>query len=143
MTHKDTLIYGIDEIDQVIEKLYLLLPKYKIFAFSGDLGTGKTTLIKKILKKCGIKEVITSPTFNYVNNYLNSVNENFYHFDLYRIKDLETFQELGFQEFLNKNNSWCFIEWPKIINNILNKKVCFIYLEYYNIDKRKLVYEIK
>ncbi|MCK9543009.1 MAG: tRNA (adenosine(37)-N6)-threonylcarbamoyltransferase complex ATPase subunit type 1 TsaE [Novosphingobium sp.] len=132
------MIYNIDQIDKIVEELYLLIPKYKIFAFSGDLGAGKTTIIKKLLKKCGIQDVIVSPTYLYVNHYTNFQQKNFYHFDLYRIKDLKSFQEFGFHEILNQENSWAFIEWPDIINNLIYKNCVFIYLEYLDIDQRKI-----
>lgn len=143
MNLKDNLIYSLDQMDKIIEELFLKLQECQIFAFSGDLGAGKTTIIKKFLKRCGIQEVITSPTYLYVNHYVNSIEQNFYHFDLYRIKNLEAFQNFGFHEILSKENSWIFIEWPEVIESLLNKKVCFIYLEYYNINERKLYCEVK
>lgn len=136
------IIYDLNQIDAIVQELFLLLNKYNIFAFYGDLGVGKTTIIKKILKKAGVGDIVLSPTYNYLNKY-NNKEKTFYHFDLYRIKDLKSFQEFGFDEILNEENSIIFIEWPEIIESLLNKKICFIYLEHYNIDKRKLTYKFK
>ncbi|MFA5074563.1 MAG: tRNA (adenosine(37)-N6)-threonylcarbamoyltransferase complex ATPase subunit type 1 TsaE [Candidatus Babeliales bacterium] len=121
--------FGFKDIKD-INKKYILpnLKNYKILTFSGPLGAGKTSLIKEILSSCGIKEIITSPTFNYVNIYKIQDNQNntYYHFDLYRIDSLNEFLQLGFDEILydciSDKNSWCFIEWPDVIKDILNKK---------------------
>lgn len=138
-----TFIYTLKELDNVVENLYLLFDKCSIFVFSGDLGSGKTTIIKRLLKRLGINEVTVSPTFLYVVQYFNQLNQKFNHFDLYRIGNLEEFESMGFSELLYEANSWSFIEWPEIILPILNKNVCLINIEYYGENKRKLTYEIK
>lgn len=101
----------------------LLMPQLsqkRIFTLSGPLGAGKTTIIKEFLHQCGITEIVTSPTFNYVNTYTTQDGKTFYHFDLYRIDSLDSFIATGFEELLFKHNSWCIIEWPHVINDLLN-----------------------
>jgi len=81
--------FGIDQVDKIVqEHLVPKLEKYTIFTFSGPLGAGKTTLIKKFLKACGVDQIVTSPTFNYVNTYKTKNGMIFNHFDLYNNLDL-------------------------------------------------------
>lgn len=135
------IIYSLDQIDQAVNLLISLFDKCSVFAFHGDLGAGKTTLIKKILKQVGVKELITSPTFTYVSIYQNAKGQTFYHFDLYRIKTLQEFIDLGFNEYLYTENSWSFIEWPEVIAPLIKTKACHVYLDYHE-DKRILTAKI-
>ena len=78
----------------------------------GDLGTGKTTLVKEIIFALGVKEKVKSPTFTIIEPYeLN--NENIYHVDLYRIIDPSELEIIGLREYLNESNAIIFIEWPE------------------------------
>ncbi|KKP23893.1 MAG: ATPase [candidate division TM6 bacterium GW2011_GWF2_28_16] len=140
------IIFKLSELETIVKKEILpLLGKYKIFLFTGPLGAGKTTFIKNILKEIGVNQVITSPTFNYVNSYeinykKNNINLN--HFDLYRINNLDSFLSLGFDEYFYKTNNFCFIEWPEIledffINNELETQICRIELSFYENDFEK------
>ena len=131
------VIFSEDEIEDVVTYFYDQLNDCKIMAFSGPLGAGKTTLIRALLRKCGIKEPVTSPTFIYVNRYINEDGKIFYHFDLYRIESLFDFLDSGFDEYFYEPNSWCFIEWPEIIKSVLPSGTCSIMLNYHN-DKREL-----
>ncbi|MCB9492957.1 MAG: tRNA (adenosine(37)-N6)-threonylcarbamoyltransferase complex ATPase subunit type 1 TsaE [Epsilonproteobacteria bacterium] len=100
-----------------------LLDKYSIFTFTGPLGAGKTTLIREVLRQCGITQHITSPTFGYLNVYQNSNGQTFHHFDLYRIDSLESFIGQGFNEYLLPvgHNTYTLIEWPQLIKPLLER----------------------
>jgi len=135
--YKDRIVFGENEITKVADYLYDHLNDCKIFAFSGPLGAGKTTLIRELLRRSGVKERITSPTFVYVNRYKNSEEQIFYHFDLYRIERVSDFLAAGFDEYLQQPNGKVFIEWPEVIDSLLKDKCCYIMLDYYN-DKREL-----
>ncbi len=137
LNNEKILIFSESEIPEVVDYLYNYLNDCKILAFSGPLGAGKTTLIRELLHKCGVKEPIRSPTFIYVNRYKNDQGQVFYHFDLYRIEELTDFLEAGFDEYLEDPNGWCLIEWPEVIEPILKGRACFVFIDYYN-DKRKL-----
>ncbi|MBD3231089.1 tRNA (adenosine(37)-N6)-threonylcarbamoyltransferase complex ATPase subunit type 1 TsaE [Candidatus Dependentiae bacterium] len=137
--------YDIKHLDKIVEKILIpRLDEFKIFTFRGPLGAGKTTLIKELLRKCGVSEVVTSPTFNYVNTYVNLQGQVFNHFDLYRITSIDNFLELGLDEYLYKNEkTWNLIEWPEVIDSLLNKiplknKVFKIFITYNGneLDKR-------
>lgn len=136
---ENSITYSLDTIDHAVNKINKLLPKYNIFTFTGDIGAGKTTLIKKLLINNGVTDIITSPTFNLVNIY----NHKFYHFDLYRLKSAQDFFSQGFHELLSEPNSWFFIEWPEIILNnpeITNQPICNIDIEYVSPTERRLSY---
>lgn len=105
--------------DVITKNLIPQLDQFSILTFQGPLGAGKTTLIKLLLKQCGIYENTTSPTFGYVNSYTNNQGVTFHHFDLYRINSLETFLSLGFDEYFYQKKSICLIEWPEVITNLL------------------------
>ncbi len=139
------IVFKLNELDNIIKKEIIpRLKKYKIFLFTGPLGAGKTTFIKNVLKNCGVTDLITSPTFNYVNSYQGKDKKIFNHFDLYRIEDLESFFSLGFDEYFYKKDNFCFVEWPKIIENFLIKSdmkdfICRIELRFCEADIEKRI----
>lgn len=134
MTHtiskQEEMIFSLDDVQSVAKKLASLRTECAIFTFTGLLGAGKTTLVKALLKECGVRDVVTSPTFTYMNVYTNDAHETFYHFDLYRIASLDDFLHAGFADYLYQPRSWCFIEWPEPVMPLLEKKVCHIYIDY-------------
>jgi len=89
----------------------------RIFLFYGDMGTGKTTLIKSICEYLGTTEPVTSPTFSIVNEYIGA-NAKIYHFDFYRLKNQTEALDLGYEEYFY-SGAYCFIEWPEKIAGLL------------------------
>lgn len=127
-----------DQVSLVAKELCALMPEIKIFTFSGPLGAGKTTLVQNILREIGITEPITSPTYTYVNVYrLKGIT--FYHFDLYRLNSLDDFIQAGFDEYLYQPDSYCFIEWPEIIENLIEKDSCKVIIDYDTEDSRFVI----
>ncbi len=131
-------IYTLDTINEVAEELAQILGECAVVTFSGTLGAGKTTLIQALLKQYAIHDVVQSPTFTYLTTHISPTGETFYHFDLYRLKNLQEFLNAGFEEYLYQPESWALIEWPEIILPILKKRVCFLSLEYHGNDRRRL-----
>ena len=109
---KNIFKYELNEIDKVSDIIISELDKTNIILFNGEIGSGKTTIIKSILVKLGVSQNITSPTFSIVNEYLLK-RDNIYHFDLYRIKSFDELNQIGFEDYIYSNNL-CFIEWPKL-----------------------------
>lgn len=95
-----------------------LLDQFKIATFSGDLGAGKTTFIKEIIRQSGSEDLVSSPSFSIVNEYLCHTG-SIYHFDLYRIKDPEELWNIGWFDYLDSGNI-CLIEWPAMAGPLLN-----------------------
>lgn len=139
---KYEIIYTLDEVTAVAQELRKLLSSCSGMTFTGSLGAGKTTLVQELLRQCGIKGAIQSPTFTYVNIYLNERRQTFYHFDLYRLSSPEAFMALGLQEYLYNPNSWSLIEWPAVIDSLLTHDVCRVTVEYIDEAHRRLLYEI-
>jgi tRNA threonylcarbamoyladenosine biosynthesis protein TsaE len=100
-----------NELDEVIKVLIDKLPENRIFTFVGDLGAGKTTLIKKFCSKLGVEGEMSSPTFGLVNTY-NSNKGTIYHTDWYRVNDIVELYDVGIDESL-EDGIWL-IEWPEI-----------------------------
>ena len=101
------------------------LDNKSIIVLCGDLGSGKTKFTEGILKYFGLENEISSPTFNIVNEY-DANNLKIYHFDLYRLSDIDEFYAMGGEEYLN--NGICIFEWGEMIEDILPKdyiKICF------------------
>ena len=112
--------------------------KSNIFTFEGEIGVGKTALIKIILKHLKVKDLVKSPTFSIVNEYLTSDNKIIYHFDFFRIKDKIEVINIGFEDYLDSSN-YCFIEWPNNIKNLLPNDINKIMMEYVSETKRKII----
>lgn len=132
----------------VVTYLIPILATHRIITFTGPLGAGKTTLIKELLKQCGITKTVTSPTFGYFNTYIDQQQRTFYHFDLYRLKTVDDFIHAGFDEYLNNTNTWVLIEWPEIIEKFLQNKqiqssVCAITMKYEPNDINKRILDIQ
>ncbi len=125
-----TVNFTLQDIDRLVEQLRKRMASCQIITFTGPLGAGKTTVIKHLLRACGVTQTVTSPTFTYVNCYQNDQRQRFCHFDLYRIESLEQFLQAGFDEYLYVPNSWCFIEWPAPIMAFLKQGVCHVTLSY-------------
>jgi tRNA threonylcarbamoyladenosine biosynthesis protein TsaE len=117
---------NIDDLDQICEKLIEQF-QHKVVLFYGEMGNGKTTLIKQLCKKLGVNESTSSPTFSIVNEYKTNDNKTIYHFDFYRIKDENEVLDFGYEEYLYSNN-FCFIEWPEKIPNMLPADVVKVYI---------------
>jgi len=111
-----------------------------IITLTGDLGAGKTTLVKQLLKSWGVQDEILSPTFTYVNCYKNDQGQKIYHFDLYRVLNSNQFFELGFDEYLHEPGAVCLVEWPGVIAPILtNLPVLRLEIEHVSDISRKLM----
>ncbi len=91
------------------------------------MGSGKTTLIKEIVKQLGVDEVASSPTFSLVNEYHSDKGEIIYHFDFYRIENEEEAFDIGVEEYFYSDH-WCFIEWPEKVENLLPLESVAIHL---------------
>lgn len=139
-THE--IIFQKNSIHSVAQDLYPLLAKTSVFAFSGSLGAGKTTVIQAILQNAGIYEPIQSPTFSTLNSYTNVRGECFHHFDLYRMKNPHEFIMGGFDEYFYEPNNWCFIEWPEVIASLLPPTTCHMVIDYHGNESRRLRYDL-
>lgn len=110
------------ELDKLVTLIRETYPEYKTFVLEGDLGAGKTTFVKYFCQAHHTEDAISSPTFSIVNEYLNGKQERFYHFDLYRINEIEELYDLGFQEYLDTGD-FIFIEWAEMAMSFLESHI--------------------
>jgi tRNA threonylcarbamoyladenosine biosynthesis protein TsaE len=106
------------ELPIIADKLLQEFGEHKVVLLYGEMGTGKTTLIKFICKHLGVVDATSSPTFSIVNEYLTNENKVVYHFDFYRIVKESEVLDLGYEDYFYSGN-YCFIEWPEKIPNLI------------------------
>ena len=128
--------YNLSELSDVAREI-LSQSKSKILLFYGEMGAGKTTLIKEICSLLDIEDKISSPTFSLVNEYKSRQGESVYHFDFYRIEDEEEAMDIGFEEYID-SDKWCLIEWPQNIENLLPLKSSAIQIQILENGNRSL-----
>ena len=110
-------VKGLAGLDDAAKRIIATAQDERIFIFEGEMGAGKTTLIKALASALGVMEVVTSPTFSIVNEY-DAHGKIMYHFDFYRIKNLQEAYDIGYEEYFYSGNI-CFIEWPEKIASLL------------------------
>ena len=119
----NTLFYeNLEELNSIAKQILDYTPSHKRFAFYGEMGVGKTTLIKALSLQLGVIGIVSSPTFSIVNEYQADENTKIYHFDFYRIEDEEEVFDIGYEEYFF-SNAYCFIEWPEKIPNLIQDMV--------------------
>lgn len=111
-------IKNIDHIQQAAREFIDHIGHNTIFAFYGNMGAGKTTFIKAVCEELGVEDVINSPTFAIVNEYMTGHGDTIYHFDCYRINKIVEAMDMGCQDYFDSGNV-CFIEWPENIDSLL------------------------
>ncbi|WDF65601.1 tRNA (adenosine(37)-N6)-threonylcarbamoyltransferase complex ATPase subunit type 1 TsaE [Flavobacterium sp. KACC 22763] len=130
------IVFSLDQIQEVAEQIIASNPN-KIILFNGEMGVGKTTLIKQLCKSLGITDATSSPTFSLVNEYQIPNGKKVYHFDFYRIKQETEALDMGVDDYLYSGN-WCFIEWSEKIANLIPEEHSTINIGLLSDGKREL-----
>jgi len=128
--------FSLDQLEEVAQKIIAENPN-KVILFHGDMGVGKTTLIKQLCKTLGVTDATSSPTFSLVNEYQTAKNQTVYHFDFYRLNDETEAMDMGIDDYLYSGN-WCFIEWAEKIPNLIPEAHSVITIELLVDGKRSL-----
>ena len=110
--------YKEEELDRVAKELITAALNHKVWCFNGEMGAGKTTLIKAVCHELGVEDDMSSPTFSIVNEYRITGGSPIYHFDFYRIKELQEAVDIGAEEYFYSGN-YCFLEWSEIVQELL------------------------
>ena len=116
----------LSEVALIAEEI-IKISNFKTILFHGDMGVGKTTLIKEICKILGTEDLTSSPTFSIVNEYKTSNDDTIFHFDFYRIDNEEDAYNIGVEDYFDSNH-WCLIEWPSVVENLLPLEIVNVYL---------------
>ena len=127
--------YSLSEINEA-SKFIFENSNGKIILFEGDLGSGKTTLIKNLCYELGSIDNVSSPTFPILNIYDNKKNK-IYHADLYRVENIKDLNEIGFFDIVNTND-WLFVEWPKKIIDLIDKPFSIVNIDIEDDNMRKI-----
>lgn len=109
--------HQLDELDAVAQQLLAEGAACPIWLFEGDMGAGKTTLIKALCRGLGVVSMVQSPTFSLVNEYTTRTGESVYHFDCYRLRNEAEALDIGIEEYFD-SGAHCFIEWPERIESL-------------------------
>jgi len=130
----------VNNISEIKETAKLFLSKtkeHKKFAFFGEMGVGKTTFIKELCEQLGVTDIVNSPSFAIVNEYQSANNEIIYHFDFYRIKNINEIYDFGYEEYFYSPN-YCFVEWPEKIEHLLPEDFISVNIMEEENHKRKI-----
>ncbi|WP_375445517.1 tRNA (adenosine(37)-N6)-threonylcarbamoyltransferase complex ATPase subunit type 1 TsaE [uncultured Fibrella sp.] len=107
----------LDELNAVAQELITEAADQHVWLFEGDMGVGKTTLIKALCRAVGVVSVVQSPTYGLVNEYTTQTGESVYHFDCYRLRNEAEALDIGLEEYLD-SGAYCFVEWPERIESL-------------------------
>ncbi len=125
---------SLDVLDEVAKDIVASLGERKIILFYGEMGSGKTTLIKEICRQLGVTDSMSSPTYSLINEYhipllIGGGGESkIYHFDLYRVKTLDECLDIGMEEYLYSEN-YCLIEWPDMAASLYPNNIAKVFIE--------------
>lgn len=134
------MTFTLEQLDDLVEDLWVAAGGCNVWLFYGEMGAGKTTLIKTICGALGVHASMTSPTFSIINEYKDDAGRVFYHFDFYRLKNEEEAYDIGVEEYLDSGNL-CFVEWPERIPSILPQARFEIHIEIESPTQRRIHYQ--
>ena len=125
---KQYILEDLDSIDRVASEILNDFPNARHFSLNGQMGAGKTTLTKSLCKALEVEDNVCSPTFAIVNEYYSEKAGTIYHFDFYRIKNLQEAVDIGFDDYIDSGN-YCFMEWCENILPLLPENMTEIKIE--------------
>ncbi len=130
-------IPDLSSINDAARELINTFPDKRIFAFYGEMGAGKTTLIKALCRVLQVTDVTSSPSFGLIYEYQTRGSESVYHFDFYRIESIEEVFDIGYEEYMYSGD-YCFLEWPELIEPILPGDTIRISIKICEAEEREL-----
>jgi tRNA threonylcarbamoyladenosine biosynthesis protein TsaE len=128
---------NIDHFEEFAEAFWKAVGEAKIFAFHGQMGAGKTTIISYLCHYKGTNDVTGSPTFSIINEYQVDDGKKIYHIDLYRLKDEEEVMETGIEDCVYSGEI-CMIEWPEKAPRLFDEKTVHVYIEPISENERQV-----
>ena len=132
---------GLHDLDQVAAQILELAGRWTVWLFHGEMGSGKTTLIKRVGRKLGVTDAMSSPTFSIVNEYLTAGGKSVYHFDFYRIKNESEAFDIGSEEYFYSGDL-CLIEWPEKIPSLIPAEHANVYITVDNDNQRTIALSV-
>lgn len=135
----EIIFKNLDEIAVAAKQFVAQMNGKKHVAFYGEMGAGKTTFIKQICQELGVLDVVASPTFAIINEYATKNQARIFHFDFYRIKDMDEVYNLGYEDYFYSDD-YCFIEWPELVEDLLPDDMIKVYIEALPDNTRKITF---
>ena len=120
-----------DDLEDIAKSIIENAFPCKVFLLEGSMGAGKTTLVKSLCRVVGVTDLVNSPTFTIVNEYITVDGKSVFHFDLFRIKSTAELLDIGFEDYLY-SDCYCFIEWPSNAINLMPENACNISIQVSN-----------
>lgn len=130
-------IYEMSELASVADWVFENARDVKIWVFQGEMGAGKTTLIKALGEKMGVIDSMSSPTFGIVNQYETDQGKRIYHFDFYRLDDPAEALEIGVEEYFYSGD-FCWMEWAENLGGLIPDQFLLVKIEYNTTSSRKI-----
>ena len=115
---KPLTIKNLNDYEAAADELLHAFPNNRFFCLQGEMGAGKTTFIKAICKRLGVMDNTSSPTYSLINEYIGDHQQKIFHFDFYRIKNIEEAYDIGYEDYFY-SGAYCFIEWPEKIESLI------------------------
>ena len=135
----DIQITSLTELDSAASDIIKFAGNYRLFLFYGEMGAGKTTLIRSLCAELGVSDNVTSPTFSIVNEY-EGTDGPIYHFDFYRLKDQSEAMDMGYEEYFYSGN-YCFVEWPERVAGLVPDQYTGIRIQLLDNGARQITVE--
>lgn len=135
---KTYICNSLDELQGIAADILHAFPGPGLYALYGEMGSGKTTLIKSLCSVLGATDTVTSPTFALINEYQTESEGPIYHFDVYRIKKLEEVMDIGYETYFYSGN-YVFVEWPELITELLPEDYVYIKIREIEDNKREIL----
>lgn len=129
---------GLNDLQAVAIDVLRKYSESRVFALFGEMGSGKTTFIKAICEQLGVVDVVSSPTFAIINEYLDSGGESVFHFDFFRLKNRNELMDIGYEDYLYSGD-YCFIEWPEKYEELLPENCVYIKIKIDYADQSRLI----
>ncbi|WP_339698518.1 tRNA (adenosine(37)-N6)-threonylcarbamoyltransferase complex ATPase subunit type 1 TsaE [uncultured Roseivirga sp.] len=126
---------GLNDLEKVAQEIISFGKENDIWLLMGQMGAGKTTLSKELCRQLGVVDLVQSPTFSLVNEYLTKSGNVIYHFDFYRIEDIDELANIGVEEYFDSGNL-CLIEWPEKVSELIPDKYLKMFIEVLEDDTR-------
>lgn len=140
-TNEVTAMYicrSLNDLEEIARNIIRDFSSDRIFAFSGVMGAGKTTFIREICRVLGAADLVSSPSFSIVNEYLTVHGGSLFHFDFYRIRNIGEVLDIGYEDYFF-SGEYCFIEWPEKIGELLPDSCVYIQIEVLEPDNSRRI----
>jgi tRNA threonylcarbamoyladenosine biosynthesis protein TsaE len=121
------ICHKIEDLPGIARQIFDYGKKYTIWLLKGEMGSGKTTFITALTQIIGTSDHVSSPSYSIVNEYVSKKGEKLYHFDFFRVKEIDEIFDIGFEEYIDSGNL-CLIEWPELVENFLPEKHLIVHI---------------